>query len=62
MDAGTGNMLTIAGHRSSGQDVRTQNVTAALAIANVVKSSLGPVGLDKLLVDQVFFLVCVYSY
>jgi T-complex protein 1 subunit alpha len=26
---------------------------AAVAIANVVKSSLGPVGLDKMLVDDV---------
>eukprot|EP00953_Heterococcus_sp_UTEX-ZZ885_P004842 3096-Heterococcus_DN1.PRE.2 len=33
-------------------DVRTQNVTAATAIANIVKSSLGPVGLDKMLVDE----------
>ena len=28
-------------------------VTAAVAIANIVKSSLGPVGLDKMLVDDV---------
>ena len=28
-------------------------VTAAVAVANVVKSSLGPVGLDKMLVDDV---------
>ena len=27
--------------------MRTQNVTAVVAIANIVKSSLGPVGLDK---------------
>lgn len=33
--------------------MRTQNVTAATAIANIVKSSLGPVGLDKMLVDEV---------
>jgi T-complex protein 1 subunit alpha len=33
--------------------VRTQNATAASAIANIVKSSLGPVGLDKMLVDEV---------
>lgn len=33
-------------------------VMAASAIANVVKSSLGPVGLDKMLVDDigVYFL------
>jgi len=35
------------GDRTSGQDVRTQNVTAVAAIANIVKTSLGPVGLDK---------------
>jgi T-complex protein 1 subunit alpha len=28
-------------------------VTACLAISNIVKSSLGPVGLDKMLVDQI---------
>ena len=28
-------------------------VTACLAVANIVKSSLGPVGLDKMLVDQI---------
>ena len=28
-------------------------VTAVLAIANIVKSSLGPVGLDKMLVDDI---------
>jgi len=45
--------LYLAGERSTGLDVRTQNVTAALSVANVVKSSLGPVGLDKMLVDDV---------
>ena len=28
-------------------------VTAAVGIGNIVKSSLGPVGLDKMLVDDV---------
>lgn len=45
--------LSIAGSRTTGATVRQQNVTAALAVANIVKSSLGPVGLDKMLVDQV---------
>ncbi|GFH61394.1 hypothetical protein CTEN210_17870 [Chaetoceros tenuissimus] len=48
---GTG--LFIQGQRESGQDVRTGNVTAALAVANIVKTSLGPVGLDKMLVDDI---------
>jgi len=45
--------LTLRGDRKSGQAVRTQNVMAASSIANIVKSSLGPVGLDKMLVDDV---------
>ena len=48
-----GAALTLAGERKSGQDVRTQNVMAASSIANIVKSSLGPVGLDKMMVDEV---------
>lgn len=43
----------ILGERDSGQDVRTNNVTAVMAIANIVKSSLGPQGLDKMLVDDI---------
>ncbi|KAH7727078.1 t-complex protein 1alpha subunit [Aphelenchoides avenae] len=46
-------ILALKGKRTTGQSIRTQNVTAAVAIANVVKSSLGPVGLDKMLVDDV---------
>ncbi|GAB0096533.1 T-complex protein 1 subunit alpha [Sergentomyia squamirostris] len=45
--------LSVAGTRTSGQPVRTQNVMAASSIANIVKSSLGPVGLDKMLVDDI---------
>jgi len=44
--------LSISGTRTTGADIRAQNVQAALAVANIVKSSLGPVGLDKLLVDE----------
>ncbi|CAB3403972.1 unnamed protein product [Caenorhabditis bovis] len=46
-------ILALTGKRTTGQSIRTQNVTAAVAIANIVKSSLGPVGLDKMLVDDV---------
>jgi T-complex protein 1 subunit alpha len=45
--------LILDGERHSGQDVRTSNVTACFAVANIVRSSLGPVGLDKMLVDEV---------
>jgi len=44
--------LSILGSRTSGADIRQQNVQAVLAISNIVKTSLGPVGLDKLLVDE----------
>ncbi|XP_042189540.1 T-complex protein 1 subunit alpha-like [Callorhinchus milii] len=45
--------LNVFGQRHSGESVRTQNVMAAASIANIVKSSLGPVGLDKMLVDDI---------
>ncbi|KAL4218438.1 Alpha subunit of chaperonin-containing T-complex [Mactra antiquata] len=51
--ADTNSLLTVGGDRTTGQSVRTQNVMAASSIANIVKSSLGPVGLDKMLVDDV---------
>lgn len=44
--------FVVGGERTSGNDIRSQNVTAAVAVANVVKTSLGPVGLDKMLVDD----------
>lgn len=44
--------LSINGTRESGQDVRNANVTAVLTLANVLKSSLGPMGLDKMIVDD----------
>jgi T-complex protein 1 subunit alpha len=43
----------LGGQRESGDDVRNSNVTAAIAVANIVRSSLGPVGLDKMLVDEI---------
>eukprot|EP01065_Artemidia_motanka_P033996 TRINITY_DN4108_c4_g1_i1.p1 TRINITY_DN4108_c4_g1~~TRINITY_DN4108_c4_g1_i1.p1 ORF type:complete len:556 (+),score=225.25 TRINITY_DN4108_c4_g1_i1:76-1743(+) len=52
MSAKRANTLGIDGTRTSGDEVRTENVTAAVAIANIVRSSLGPMGLDKMLVDD----------
>jgi len=46
-------LLSLPGERTTGQPVRTQNVMAAQSIANIVKTSLGPVGLDKMLVDDI---------
>tara|TARA_B110000971_G_C19956758_1_gene476026 strand:- start:620 stop:1009 length:390 start_codon:yes stop_codon:yes gene_type:complete len=48
---GTG--LFLNGERETGADVRNGNVTACMAIANICKTSLGPVGLDKMLVDDI---------
>ncbi|KAG9511103.1 T-complex protein 1 subunit alpha, partial [Fragariocoptes setiger] len=45
--------LAVGGSRVSGSSVRSQNVMACNAIANVVKTSLGPVGLDKMLVNDI---------
>ncbi|RHZ45280.1 hypothetical protein Glove_682g56 [Diversispora epigaea] len=45
--------LFLGGERSSGSEVRNQNVLAVMSISNIVKSSLGPVGLDKMLVDDI---------
>lgn len=51
--SGTGGLFSVGGQRISGQSIRSQNVLACAAVANIVKSSLGPVGLDKMLVDDV---------
>jgi T-complex protein 1 subunit alpha len=43
----------IMGQREQGLDVRSQNIQAVTALANIVKTSLGPQGLDKMLVDDI---------
>ncbi|KAF7987497.1 hypothetical protein HCN44_003259 [Aphidius gifuensis] len=45
--------LALAGSRQSGASVRAQNANAVYAMSNIVKSSLGPVGLDKMLIDDI---------
>lgn len=47
MAGAAGPQLQLHGERTSGLDVRQQNATAVLAVANILKTSLGPVGLDK---------------
>ena len=49
-NAGT---LFLGGTKISGADIRDQNVLATQAIANIVKSSFGPSGLDKMMVDDI---------
>ena len=46
-------LLGITGERETGMDVRQGNVMAVQAISNIVKTSLGPQGLDKMLVDDI---------
>lgn len=45
--------LFLGGEKVSGDDIRHQNLLAAQSVANVVKTSLGPVGLDKMMVDDI---------
>lgn len=45
--------LFLGGEKISGADIRDQMVLAAQSIANTVKSSFGPSGLDKMMVDDV---------
>ncbi|MBI2546970.1 MAG: TCP-1/cpn60 chaperonin family protein [Candidatus Aenigmarchaeota archaeon] len=39
--------------RSQGKDAQKQNIAAAKAIADAVRSTLGPKGMDKMLVDSI---------
>mmetsp|Transcript_8753 Transcript_8753/g.12956 ORF Transcript_8753/g.12956 Transcript_8753/m.12956 type:complete len:546 (-) Transcript_8753:55-1692(-) len=45
--------LGIDGERQKGKDVRGENVQAILAVVNIIKTSLGPKGLDKMIVSNV---------
>lgn len=45
--------VSIEGQRESGKSVRDGNVRAAMSVANIVRSSLGPQGLDKMIVDDI---------
>ncbi|KAL4807667.1 chaperonin Cpn60/TCP-1 family [Aspergillus unguis] len=45
--------LFLGGQKITGADVRDQCVLATQAIANVVRSSFGPSGLDKMMVDDI---------
>lgn len=45
--------LFLGGEKISGTEIRDQNVLATQAIANVIKSSFGPSGLDKMMVDEI---------
>lgn len=46
-----------------GQDVRTTNILAARAVADTVRTSLGPKGMDKMIQDlcPLWILGCVWG-
>lgn len=44
----TGEMKNMS---EKGRDVRTTNISAAKAVADVVRTSLGPRGMDKMIMD-----------
>ncbi|MFB6092025.1 MAG: thermosome subunit alpha [Haloquadratum sp.] len=44
-------VLSESSHRTRGRDARDSNVRAAKAVANAVRTTLGPRGMDKMLVD-----------
>lgn len=45
--------LMLDGERKSGQSIRNELVSTVQVLSNILKSSLGPVGLDKMIVDDV---------
>lgn len=47
------NEIFLPGEWVSGKDVRDQNVQAAVSLSNIVKTTLGPNGLDKMMVDDI---------
>lgn len=46
-------ILTEGTKRSRGRDAQSMNITAAKAVASAVRTTLGPKGMDKMLVDSV---------
>eukprot|EP01071_Lankesteria_metandrocarpae_P013299 Lankesteria_metandrocarpae@DN69_c0_g1_i1.p1 len=46
-------LAAIFGEREQGSDVRSANVLAVNAVANMLKTTLGPKGLDKMIVDDI---------
>ena len=43
--------------RSTGKDAQRQNITAAKAVADAVRTTLGPKGMDKMLVNSIGVIV-----
>ncbi len=48
----TQDILDEGTQRTKGQDALNSNIEAAKAVANIVKTTLGPMGMDKMLIDS----------
>jgi len=46
------NILNSGSQRTKGADAQQSNIYAAKTIANMIKSTLGPMGMDKMLIDS----------
>ncbi|KAL7668667.1 hypothetical protein ACOME3_009361 [Neoechinorhynchus agilis] len=53
MSSNTFDSVLLSGERDSGESGRQQNVAAVGVVASVMSSSLGPLGLDKMMVDEI---------
>ncbi|MEF8907831.1 MAG: TCP-1/cpn60 chaperonin family protein, partial [Haloarculaceae archaeon] len=45
-------VLSEDSQRTSGKDAQSMNITAGKAVAEAVRTTLGPKGMDKMLVDD----------
>jgi len=52
MDKGTAEILNSETKRTKGIDARNSNIEAAKAVSNIIKTTLGPTGMDKMLIDS----------
>ena len=50
-------ILKEGGSRTRGRDAQSMNIAAAKAVAGAVRTTLGPNGLDKMLVDTIVYVV-----
>jgi archaeal chaperonin len=46
-------ILNVGSSRNHGRDAQSMNITAAKAVADAVRTTLGPKGMDKMLVDSI---------
>lgn len=52
MNCMTSNAIFLPGELNSGNSVRKENIAATTALAGIVRTTLGPTGMDKMLIDS----------